>query len=133
MIQFFSNHKIIFKFINLIFVIFYLSPGSLTGLFVYNDLSRQPQITPDFFNVSSNHFYVFIIISVLWFLTFYRSGKLNFLVVILILYSVILEILHMVIPNRTFQNEDLFGNLFGVIVTIVILYVFRIYEKNKKS
>ena len=72
MIQFFSNHKIIFKFINLIFIIFYLYPGSLTGLFVYNDLSRQPQITPDFFNVSSNHFYVFIIISVLWFLTFYQ-------------------------------------------------------------
>ena len=59
MIHFFSNHKIIFVVTNIIFIVFYLFPGSLAGFLVFNDFSKQPQITPDFFEISSNHFYVF--------------------------------------------------------------------------
>ena len=53
-----------FHAVNLILIIFYLYPGSLLGLFLYNDSSIQPQITRDFL-ISSNHFYAFIIFSLL--------------------------------------------------------------------
>ena len=49
MIHFFSNHKIIFKLTNLVLITIYLYPGSLAGFVVYNDFSKQPQLTPDFF------------------------------------------------------------------------------------
>ena len=76
MIHFFSNHKIIFKLTNLVLLIVYLYPGSLAGFFIYNDFTKQPQLTPDFFNISSNHFYVFTIVSVLGVLTYFQLKKL---------------------------------------------------------
>jgi len=131
MIHFFSNHKIIFKLTNLVLLIFYLYPGSLAGFFLYNDFTKQPQLTADFFNISSNHFYVFIIISILGVLTYFRLKKLNYLFGFLIFYSIILEVLHILIPNRAFQYEDLFGNLYGVLIVIIFWNIFKFYEKNK--
>ena len=131
MIHFFSNHKIIFVVTNIIFIVFYLFPGSLAGFLVFNDLTKQPQITPDFFEISSNHFYAFFLISIIGILTFYNSPKLIYFVILLILYSIILELFHMIIPKRTFQYEDLFGNLYGVIASIFLLCIKKVYEKFK--
>ena len=131
MIHFFSNHKIIFKLTNFVLLIVYLYPGSLVGFFIYNDFTKQPQLTPDFFNISSNHFYVFTIVSVLGVLTYFQLKKLYYLFGLLIFYSIILELLHILIPNRTFQYEDLFGNLYGVIASIFLLCIKKVYEKFK--
>ena len=131
MIHFFSNHKIIFKLTNLVLLIVYLYPGSLAGFFIYNDFTKQPQLTPDFFNISSNHFYVFTIVSVLGVLTYFQLKKLYYLFGFLILYSIILELLHILIPNRTFQYEDLFGNLYGVLIVMIFWNIYNFYEKNK--
>ena len=59
--KFFINHKIIFYCINFSLIFLYLFPGSLLGWVMYDDKNIQPQITPDFI-ISSNHFYVFILI-----------------------------------------------------------------------
>jgi hypothetical protein len=131
MIHFFSNHKIIFKLTNLVLITIYLYPGSLAGFVVYNDFSKQPQLTPDFFNISSNHFYVFIIVSALGVLTYFKLKKLNYLFGLLILFSIILELLHILIPNRTFQYEDLFGNIYGVLIVMIFWNIYKFYEKNK--
>ena len=64
MIKFFSNFKIIFYSINFSLIFLYLFPGSLIGYVVYGSKKIQPQITPDFI-ISSNHFYVFVLISML--------------------------------------------------------------------
>jgi len=48
--------KIIFHFLNIILIFFYLFPGSILGWFLYKDLTKQPQLTNDFMNISSNHF-----------------------------------------------------------------------------
>ena len=131
MIHFFSNHKIIFKLTNLVLITIYLYPGSLAGFVVYNDFSKQPQLTPDFFNISSNHFYVFIIVSALGVLTYFKLKKLNYLFGLLILFSIILELLHILIPNRTFQYEDLFGNMYGVLIVMIFWNIYKFYEKHK--
>mgnify|MGYP001424088359 CR=1 FL=1 len=131
MIKFFSNYKIIFYIINSLLIIIYLFPGSLPGLFIYGDKNIQPQITPDFI-ISSNHFYVFILISVIGFLTYTKSNQIKVLISYLILLSLALEIFHLIIPSRSFQWSDLFGNLSGVIVVIFIKKLINKYEVFKK-
>ena len=119
MIKFFSNYKIIFYSINISLITLYLYPGSLFGLLVYNDNKIQPQITPDFF-VSSNHVYVFVLVSAVGFLTFRNKNQTKNLIIYLLLLSFILEILHLFIPERSFQISDLFGNFSGVVVVIFV-------------
>ena len=131
MSKFFSTYKVIFYTINISLIILYLYPGSLLGLIIYDNKSLQPQITPDFV-ISSNHFYVFILISIVGFLTFSNSKKNIFLITYLIFLSITLEILHLAIPERSFQWSDLFGNLFGVIIVITINNLINKYGSYKK-
>ena len=72
MIIFFSKFKIIFYFLNVILIFLYLFPGSLLGIIIYDNKKIQPQLTPDFF-ISSNHFYVFTLISIIGFLSFIKK------------------------------------------------------------
>ena len=131
MLKFFSKYKILFYIVNFSFILIYLYPGSLIGLALYDDIKLQPQITPNFV-ISSNHFYAFIIISMIGFFTFLKSKKITYLVIYLIFLSLILEILHLFIPGRSFQWSDLFGNLFGVVVVILINNFINKYEHSKK-
>ena len=131
MIKFFSKFKFIFYFINFFLIFLYLFPGSLLGWFFFGDKKIQPQITPDFI-VSSNHFYVFALISLVGFLSFIKLEHKKYLIIYLIILSIILEILHLVIPERSFQWSDLFGNLVGVILVIFINNLINKYVFTKK-
>ena len=131
MSKFFSRYKIIFYLNNILLIILYLYPGSLLGWIIYDNKSIQPQITPDFV-ISSNHFYVFVLISTIGFLTFANSKKNILLISYLIFLSVTLEIFHLVIPERSFQWSDLIGNLLGVIVVILFNNFINKYGRFKK-
>ena len=116
--------KNLFYFSNIIIIIFYLYPGSILGCFLYNDCFIQPQLTRDFI-VSSNHVYVFFILSTLGFISF--SKTLKKITYYLILLSIVLELLHIIIPNRSFEVEDLLGNILGVLLSLILfkLFIFR--------
>jgi hypothetical protein len=131
MIKLFSNHKIIFYSINFGLIFLYLFPGSLLGQVFYGSKKIQPQITPDFI-ISSNHFYVFVLVSVMGFLTFAKNNQTKILTIYLVLLSVVLEFLHLIIPHRTFQWSDIFGNLMGVLVVILIKNLINKYGVFKK-
>ena len=126
MIKFFSNYKIVFYSINFSLIFLYLFPGSLIGQVFYGSKKIQPQITPDFI-ISSNHFYVFVLLTIIGFFTFRELKPFKFLIIYLIFISIALEFLHMIIPTRTFQWSDLFGNLLGVIVVILIKKLINKY------
>ncbi len=130
MINFFSKYKFFFYLCNFVLIILYLYPGSILGWFLYNDASLQPQITPNLI-VSSNHVYAFLILSLIGFFTYKKIEKLKFLGIYLILLSIILEILHYFIPERSFEFPDLFGNLIGVIIVIIIFYLYKKNENFK--
>tara|TARA_S200000501_G_C20815696_1_gene740461 strand:- start:1326 stop:1625 length:300 start_codon:yes stop_codon:yes gene_type:complete len=98
---------------------------------LYGNKEIQPQITPDFI-ISSNHFYVFILISIIGFFTFLKSKQIKYLILYLIFLSLILEVFHLIIPERFFQWSDLFGNLFGVVVVIFINTFINKYGVFKK-
>jgi VanZ family protein len=130
MINFFSKYKFIFYLSNFILLVLYLFPGSLLGCFLYNDCQLQPQLTEDFL-VSTNHLYAFGLLSIIGLFTYKNSNKLNFLNLYLVLLSIILEILHIFIPVRSFELSDLFGNLLGVSIVLTINFFFRKYENYK--
>ena len=121
--------KIGFYSVNIILTIFYLFPGSIFGCFLYDDCYRQPQITRDFI-VSSNHVYAFILLTILGLFSFHNTEKINILLVYLFLFSVILEMFHIIIPNRGFEMSDLFGNIIGVILVILIYKIVFKYVKT---
>ena len=130
MINYFSKYKFIFYLCNLILIFLYLFPGSVLGWFLYKDLSLQPQITPDFI-VSTNHLYAYIVLSIIGFLTYRKNNQFNILSIYLIFLSIVLEVLQYFVPNRSFEFSDLFGNLAGVIIAIIIFYFFKNNENFK--
>ena len=129
MINFFSKYKFIFYIINILLIFIYLFPGSIFGCILYDDCFLQPQLTSDFI-VSSNHLYAFLTLSIIGFITFKNIKKIFLLNIYLILLSILLEILHIIIPNKSFELSDLFGNLIGVTI-VIIINCFLKNEKNK--
>ena len=117
--------KFIFHISNIIVIFLYLFPGSILGLLFYGNLEKQPQLTDDFINISSNHFYTFFVLSIMGILSYLKHKKLNLLIKYLLLLSVILELSHLLIPQRSFELEDLFGNILGVVVTIIIYKIWK--------
>ena len=124
-----SKIKILFQVLNVIFIILYVYPGSILGYSLYRDFTVQPQITGDFL-VSSNHVYAFLVLSLIGLFAYYKSSRviiLNYLILI----SIILEVLHLVIPNRSFEYRDLFGNIVGVFLSILLISIFNFWRKDE--
>ena len=125
--------KSIFYLINTIFAIFYLFPGSILGYLLYKNFNKQPQLTDDFnfllFNFSSNHVFAFLILSFLGFLLFYEKKK-KIILTYFFSISIFYELLHIYIPNRGFQISDLYGNILGILISL-ILFLFCSYVKKK--
>ena len=132
MINFFSKFKIFFFVINLLLIVLYLFPGSLPGCIFFDNCKVQPQITSDFFFISSNHFYAFGLVTILGYFTFLNAEKLKLALYYLLAISVLLEVFHIVIPERSFQWSDLFGNLLGVVVVIFVKNLINKYGTAKK-
>ena len=117
--------KIIFHFLNIILIFFYLFPGSILGWVFYSNLKIQPQLTDNFINISSNHFYAFFVLSITGIFSYLKHKKLNLLIKYLLLLSVILELFHLLLPQRSFELSDLFGNILGVMVAIIIYKIWK--------
>ena len=121
--------KFIFHIANILLIVFYLFPGSILGCLLYNDCKRQPQITPDFI-VSSNHVYVFTIISLLGFATYTKDKSFKIIIAYFFFIAVFLELAHIIIPERSFEVKDQGGNIFGVGISLVIFLIFKPRKKN---
>ena len=111
-----SNLRILFHILTLLLIILSLYPGSILGFLLYGDFGFQPQITKDFGYISSNHLYAYFLISTLGFFSYLRDRKFKLVVVYLFFLSIILEITHLVISERSFQISDLAGNILGVLI-----------------
>tara|TARA_B100000214_G_C23576382_1_gene449786 strand:- start:41 stop:415 length:375 start_codon:yes stop_codon:yes gene_type:complete len=116
--------KISFYISNLVLLIFYLFPGSILGCFLYNDCKIQPQLTRDFIIFSSNHVYAFLIFSFLGILSFRKH--LKEISYYLFSVSVFLELMHYIIPNRSFELADLLGNVLGVILSLILYKLLKL-------
>ena len=129
MINFFYKYKIFFYIANFVLIFLYLFPGSLIGCFLYDDCRIQPKLL-DLPIISSNHLYAFLLLSVIALLTYLKHSRIKLVIYYLFFLSVILEILHIIIPMRSFEWSDLLGNMLGVFIVFVIYEIFK--KKNYK-
>ena len=120
--------KTIFHASNIGLILIYLYPGSIFGWLVYGDKQKQPQLSPDFLIFSSNHFYVFVFLSFLGLVSYYKYN-LKVLFLYLFFISIFLELCHILIPQRSFEYRDLFGNVFGVFIVFLISIVINLLKK----
>ena len=119
--------KTIFHISNILLILMYIFPGSILGWLLYGNIQKQPQITSDFI-FSSNHIYSFLILSILGLLS--HPGKsIKILFSYLFFISIFLELLHHVIPQRSFEYKDLFGNFFGVLFVFLLFYFYKFFKK----
>ena len=119
--------KVLFHITNILLIILYLYPGSILGWLIYGNIQKQPQITSDFI-FSSNHVYAFLILSILGLFSYY-SKNIKILFLYLFFISIFLELLHYVIPQRSFEYKDLFGNFFGVLIVFLLSNIYKFFKK----
>ena len=121
--------KSIFYISVLFLIIVSLYPGSLLGYFLYGDWGQQPNLIENPLGTTINHFIYYIYVSLLGFFLYSRSESFKKLVYGLFFLSVILELLHIIIPNRSFQLGDLISNILGVIVAYSVLKIYLFLNK----
>jgi len=121
--------KITFHMSNIGLIILYIYPGSIMGWLIYGDFQKQPQITSDFF-ISLNHLYAFMILSLLGVIS-YIGKKIKILFIYLFVISIILELFHTLIPKRSFEYSDLFGNLLGVLIIFILINLYSFLKVDK--
>jgi hypothetical protein len=121
--------KIIFHISNIGFIALYLYPGSIIGWLIYGDFQKQPQITSDFSIISSNHTYAFIILSLLGVISF-TNKKIGILFIYLFFISIVLELCHVLIPKRSFEYSDLFGNFLGVLLIFALFNLYQFFKSR---
>ena len=121
--------KSIFHISILFLIIISLSPGSLLGYLFYGDWGLQPNLIENPFGTTINHFIYYICVSLLGFFLYLRSENFEKLIFGLLFLSIILEFSHFIIPNRSFQIDDLLGNILGVIVAYFIVKIYLFFIK----
>ena len=121
--------KTIFHISNIGLILIYLYPGSIFGWLIYDNIQKQPQITSDFVLFSSNHVYTFMVLSLLGLFAYYKD-KVKILFLYLFFISIFLELCHILIPQRSFQYQDLFGNFLGIFLVFIVFYLYKFFKKN---
>jgi len=112
-------------------LILYLFPGSLLGYFFYGDFERQPDLIPNPIGTSINHSLAFFYVSIIGLISYLKDKSFKKVVIFLFALSIILELSHFLIPNRFFQSVDLFGNLLGTLLAIVIIFFYKRLKNGK--
>ena len=115
----------------LVLLVLYLFPGSLIGYFLYDDLGRQPNLISNPAGTSINHFAYFIYLSIIGLLGYLKDDNFKKVLIFLLFSSIILEILHLIIPNRSFQYLDLIANFAGVLLGYCIIIIYKKWKKNE--
>ena len=112
----------------IVLLILYLFPGSLIGFLLYSDLGKQPDLISNPIGTSINHTIFFFYLSILGFILYIENKKLIFSFSFLFFASILFELLHLIIPNRAFELNDLFANILGVLLAF---FIFNLMKKFK--
>ena len=124
-----SYLRILFHILTLLLIIISLYPGSILGFLLYGNFKLQPQVTKDFLYISSQHLYVYLFVSALGFFSYLRDRKFKLVVIYLFFLSIILEVSHIVIFERSFQMSDLAGNILGVLIVYIVVLIYKFWRK----
>ena len=129
--------KYFYFFCLLVFLVFYLFPGNVVSYFINGELIYDLDILKNpvgkslhyIINTgghSLNHIISFSFITLIGFLTYFKKKGIIYGLCFFIFLSIILEFLHIIIPNRSFEFSDLLSNFIGVFITFGFFRIFKI-------
>ena len=116
----FKLTEYVYYFSLIVLLILYLFPGSLIGYLLYGNLGQQPNLISNPIGTSINHLIFFSYITSLAIIVRLRVKNIFTSFKIILFISVILEILHLIVPNRAFELYDLIANFTGVVIILLI-------------
>jgi VanZ family protein len=104
-----------------LFFIFIISvyPGNLIGLFLKGDPTTYPG------GDKISHFISYLALSILGVLALDFKKKGIVIIIFLTLFAIIMEVVHLYIPNRYYENLDLVMNILGTYCGLVFFYLKR--------
>lgn len=104
-----------------LFFIFIISvyPGNLIGLLLKGDPTTYPG------GDKISHFISYLGLSILGVLALDFKKKGMVIIIFLTLFAIIMEVVHLYIPNRYYENLDLVMNILGTYCGLVFFYLKR--------
>ena len=123
--------KYIFHASAISLIIISLWPGSLVGYLLYDDLGKQPDMIPNPIGTSINHTLAFFYLTTIGLISHINQTSFNKILIFLVTLSLFLELSHLFIPNRSFESLDLFANLLGTFLAIVIIFLYKKFKYGK--
>ena len=104
-----------------LFFIFIISvyPGNLIGLLLKGDPTTYPG------GDKISHFISYLGLSILGVLALDFKKKGMVIIIFLTLFAIIMEVVHLYIPNRYYENLDLVMNILGTYFGLIFLYLKR--------
>ena len=121
--------KFIFHISTLMLIIISLWPGSLLGYFFYGNWQLQPNVIDNPYGTTINHFISYFYVSLIGFFTYLKNKNFRILVYGLLILSITLEVFHIIIPNRSFQVQDLLANIIGVMVAYFVIKIYLFLKR----
>ena len=104
-----------------LFFIFIISvyPGNLIGLLLKGDPTTYPG------GDKISHFISYLALSILGVLALDFKKKGMVIIIFMTLFAIIMEVVHLYIPNRYYENLDLVMNILGTYCGLVFFYLKR--------
>ena len=122
--KFIIFYKLSFYFwLSLIFLLS-VYPGNLINLVLIGDPTTYPG------GDKVSHFLTYFVLGVLFNLSFKKNTFFKIMTGFLILFSIIMELLHTVIPNRFYENFDLLMNFLGLVIGIYIININQLFSRS---
>ena len=116
----FKLTEYVYYFSLLVLLILYFFPGSLIGYLLYGNLIKQPNLIASPIGTSINHLIFFSYITILLITVRLRAKNILTDYRFILFISCVLEILHLIVPNRAFELYDLIANFTGVVIILLI-------------
>jgi len=118
----------------LVILIFYFFPGDIVSYFIYgnfdtdHDSTKNPIAHGFHFIINTggysiNHILTFSYITAGGLSTYFKKKNFYIGILFFIFLSTFLEIIHLIIPNRVFELNDLLANITGV---LIIFFLFKL-------
>ena len=122
--KFIIFYKLCFYFwLSFIFLVS-VYPGNLINLVLIGDPTTYPG------GDKVSHFLTYFVLGVLFNLSYKKNSFFKVMIGFLIFFSIIMELLHMIIPNRFYENFDLLMNFLGLVVGIYIININQLFSRS---
>ena len=122
--KFIIFYKLSFYFWLLFIFLVSIYPGNLINLVLIGDPTTHPG------GDKVSHFLTYFVLGVLFNLSYKKNSFFKVMIGFLIFFSIIMELLHMVIPNRFYENFDLLMNFLGLVVGIYIININQLFSRS---